>query len=675
MTSFRRYYENGLSVIPVKPRGKNPVILEWTKYCFDKATEAEIDAWESAKYSVGLACGPASGIVALDIDTDDEDFKRNLPLSPVVRRGKKGEVRFFKYREEIKSVSLPFIDILSAGRQVVLPPSIHPDGMPYVWITPDTLEDFNPSDLPDLDLSFLEKLKGGSTGPKIKVEGRNNKLVDIVSAMRGRGEPEDAIVNEVYEWDLRFHKPRLFTDSNERMKATNEDEAKKNAWNFVINVTKSLLNLGVIHFKDQKVIIQIDEIQEQKIIEKYKAQQYPEPSGMVKKIRDLILDFSERDMPNIALGGSVALMSAVASNRVRFNQCWSNTFILNLAPTGAGKSFPQRIISMILDERLGTALMGFGNYQSSSAFSKNLVSRRERIDVIDEVSSLFAQIKGGGLWQMGILEEMCKVWSSSSGKYSAPEYAEKEDTGTCYNPCVNVLGSSTLEGLKGSITKMMVTKGLIPRFLIFSHENYGSIKEEFLNEELLNEVTEWIGAVLKMPKPVNESVRVNVTQGPVFNPVNLAPTSQDAINLFNKIKLEFANRVETEESAPMKDMITRGKEQVMKLSLIHAFGNSRAVTTDDLIWGKKTFEVCLHNSKAFIEESAVDSDWEKDVQAIMRLFQNHSFVSTKLIANRIQRLQPQRVKAILEHLEIADKIQRVTKTNRGSTTHGFSLKS
>lgn len=672
---FRRYYENGLSVIPVKPRGKNPVILEWTKYCFDKPSEADIDAWESAKYSIGLACGPASGVVALDIDTDDEAFKRDLPLSPVVRRGKKGEVRFFKYDEKIKSMSFPFIDILSAGRQVVLPPSIHPDGMPYVWLTPDTLENFDVKDLPELDLSFLDKLRTNPSAPKIKAEGRNNKLKDIVSAMRGRGEPEDLIVQEVYDWDLRFHNPRLFTDAQEKMSAKNEDEAKKNAWSFVINITQSLIKLGAIHFKDQKVIIQIDEDKEQKLLEKFKAQKYPEPSGMVRNIRDLILDFSERDMPNIALGGAVALMSAVGSNRIRFNQCWANTFILNLAPTGAGKSFPQRIISMILDERLGTTLMGFGNYQSSSAFSKNLVSRRERLDVIDEVSSLFAQMKGGGLWQMGILEEMCKVWSSSSGKYSAPEYAEKEDTGTCYNPCVNVLGSSTLDGLKGSITKMMVTKGLIPRFLIFSHENYGSIKNDFLNEELLQEVTEWIGAVLKMPKPTADKLKVNVTQGPVHNPLDLAPIDKAAIDLFNDIKLEFANRVETEESAPMKDMITRGKEQVMKLSLIHAFGNSRSITTDDLDWGKKTFEVCLHNSKAFIEESAVDSDWEKDVQGIMRLFQNHSFVSIKLIANRIQRLQPQRVKAILEHLEIADKIQRVNKTNRGSTIHGFSLKS
>ena len=46
----------------------------------------------------------------------------------------------------------------------------------------------------------------------------------MVTAMRFRAEPEAKIVNEIYEWDFRYHQPRLFTDKNEGFSAKDEDE-------------------------------------------------------------------------------------------------------------------------------------------------------------------------------------------------------------------------------------------------------------------------------------------------------------------------------------------------------------------------------------------------------------------------------------------------------------------
>jgi len=667
---FIKLYENGYSPIPVYYKGKNPCILEWQKYCSKRATEKQIENWNddlhNNKINIGVACGEASGIIVIDIDTDDKEFLNSLPPSTVRRRGQKGEARFFRYTPSVPTASFPQLDILSNGRQILVPPSIHPAGMRYEWLTPDTLENTKPEDLPELPLDFLDQIKFKTKDIKIQATGRNNKLVDIVSAMRGCGESETEIIKQVYEWDSMHNKPRLFTDKSEGFKADSESDAKNNVWKFVTSVTKSLIDKGVARMNENLVI----ELTEEKAIANTLT--YPEPTGLVKDIRDLILDYSERDMPNLALGGAVSLMSVICSNRFRFDRCWPNTYVLNLAPTGAGKSFPQKIISMILDERLATSLIGYGNYQSSAAFAKNLVSRRERLDVIDEVSSLFAQMKGGGLWQMGILEEMCKVWSNSNGKYNAAEYSEKEDTSSCFNPCVNVLGSSTIEGIKNNFNKMMVTKGLIPRFLIFSHENYGSLKRDFLNEPLLNSVVASVDKILSIPK--NElGIKVEVGRGPVYNPNDVTPSDRDAVEFFAELKLYFANRIESESSENLRSLLTRGKEQVMKLALIHAVGNFRNIEMADLVWAKEVFNVCLNNSSSFIEESAVDSENEKDLKSFLNLFDKKQFITIPIALNRLKRFDLKKLQGVTASLLAAEKIKCAEKTHLGKKISGWVL--
>ncbi len=656
---FHKYYDNGYSPIPIFANGKNPAIKsDWTKYCRVRPTEEQIEEWDSSKekYNIGITCGPASGIIVVDIDTDDKDFMALCPPSPVRRRGMKGEARVFRYNDKIKSQSFPNLDILADGRQFLVPHSIHPvTKLPYRWLTDDTLENTTADELPELDISFLEKISPLTSSLKIGKEGRNNKLVDIISSMRGRGETERQIVKEIYDWDMMYHKPRLYTDASEGYAAKDERQAYNNAWRMMLSVTKTLVEKGLAIMDEPGKLIIVDE--NEAITSdhtNYDVSTYPEPTGLIRGIKDLIVDLSECEMPNLAIGGAVALMAVVCSNRFRFHQCWTNMFVLNLAPTGAGKSFPQTIVSKILNERLETSLIGYGNYQSSSAFSKNLVSRRERLDIIDEVSSLFAQMKDGGLWQQGIVDEMCKVWSASSGKFLSAEYAEREDTSTCYNPCVSLLGSSTIEGIKSNISKMMTTKGLLPRFLLFSHEDYGNEKEPFFNEALFERVSVHIQEILKRDKP---HIKADILRGPIYTPVDLAPTDDDAIEFFTALRKEFFQRVKTEPSVPLKDMLTRGKEQTMKLATIHAAGNGRVINIQDLVWAKKTWEACFHNCTPLILETAVGSDHEKDIQSVLSLFKkSKGIVTMKFLSNRIQRLPSDKLKKLVDQLVLNETI-------------------
>ncbi len=132
------YWAKGLPAIPLIPNEKRPAIPRWQLFADAKPTADEQRVWLDTfpNGNIGLPMGPSAGLVAIDIDTDDEKVLRVLdqilPPTPWVRVGKKGMVRIYRYTNErttrIKQSTGEMIcEILSKGTQIALPPSIHPD--------------------------------------------------------------------------------------------------------------------------------------------------------------------------------------------------------------------------------------------------------------------------------------------------------------------------------------------------------------------------------------------------------------------------------------------------------------------------------------------------------------------------------------------------------------------
>lgn len=138
-----RYYAEGLPVIPLYPMEKKPVPNDWSRYFDHPVEEAQQAQWiESCRDgNIGIVLGPQSGIVMMDIDTEDTRLinviEQLLPPSPWKRIGKKGFMLAYRYSGlktfRIKNTSgETIVEMLSARTQSVLPPSIHPDTkMPY----------------------------------------------------------------------------------------------------------------------------------------------------------------------------------------------------------------------------------------------------------------------------------------------------------------------------------------------------------------------------------------------------------------------------------------------------------------------------------------------------------------------------------------------------------------
>src|SRR4051794_41216102 len=82
------YWRANLPAIPLIQGQKRPAIGAWQGFGHRMPTELEQAAWlrQYPRGNIGLPAGPTSGIVFVDIDTEDPDFRRAiegvLPRSP-----------------------------------------------------------------------------------------------------------------------------------------------------------------------------------------------------------------------------------------------------------------------------------------------------------------------------------------------------------------------------------------------------------------------------------------------------------------------------------------------------------------------------------------------------------------------------------------------------------------
>jgi hypothetical protein len=179
-----KLWDAGLPVIPLWAKSKKPALHEWSQFCRRTPTAEEKSLWLDTMYdgNVGLPLGPASGLVAFDVDTTDQGLieliEKLMPVkSPWKRIGAKGWVAVFKYggeksfqiKDEHKKV---ICELLSDGRQVVLPPSIHPDtGREYVANADiaEVVRGYIPALPPDFERALRASLE--SKGTKLSMSG------------------------------------------------------------------------------------------------------------------------------------------------------------------------------------------------------------------------------------------------------------------------------------------------------------------------------------------------------------------------------------------------------------------------------------------------------------------------------------------------------------------------
>ncbi|KAF0194373.1 MAG: hypothetical protein FD169_1842 [Bacillota bacterium] len=146
---FLNMAHGGMVVIPLKPRDKVPLQKNWQNN--DIPTDNEINTMLK-KYptcNMGLVTGVKSGVVALDIDGNGgEELLADLSCGNLPdtweyktpgggRRllyGLPQGASAYSHRYPVPNGNHEELALMGDGQQVVLPPSIHPNGEQYNWL-------------------------------------------------------------------------------------------------------------------------------------------------------------------------------------------------------------------------------------------------------------------------------------------------------------------------------------------------------------------------------------------------------------------------------------------------------------------------------------------------------------------------------------------------------------
>lgn len=166
-TEAGQLYAAGYSPVPLVANDKKAYLNNWSTLCVNRMTKGDLDKYSAeTNLNIGIALGPASQIIALDFDDDldglHEKIKKLIPESPVVKVGKRGFTAFYRYQGEKNRTwkakqdgkKYTIIELLSEGRQTVVPPSIHPEGGAYTYTSFQELVDVSPEELPLLPKDF-----------------------------------------------------------------------------------------------------------------------------------------------------------------------------------------------------------------------------------------------------------------------------------------------------------------------------------------------------------------------------------------------------------------------------------------------------------------------------------------------------------------------------------------
>jgi len=216
-----KFIERGISVVPIAPGSKKPGqwseaegwrgMGDWTRFSKRLPTDKELEYWYTfPDAGIGVVLGPVSNLVCVDRDYDfkgQDALDALIPYSPIAKKGEKGWNRFYQYNGE-RSCSFDVggarvLDVLAEGRQTVVPPTMHPSGCHYVWITEEALDTIlSTNELPKLPDDFLEQVARVLAPYQTEPDIKHQKKAQPVKADDAKKIDTDLSIQSEYFRDL-----------------------------------------------------------------------------------------------------------------------------------------------------------------------------------------------------------------------------------------------------------------------------------------------------------------------------------------------------------------------------------------------------------------------------------------------------------------------------------------
>jgi hypothetical protein len=732
----------GYHVIPLLPpshdsagRGKAPGefkggkwwgMKDWQRFRDRPPSDFERGLWIRGypNANMGLVLGTAAGaerVIAVDVDAEDfdqfETIATALPYSPMVKKGKKGETRFYRAPKEIKTKSYNgaekhrLVDLLTGfdTRQTVCPPSVHPEGPTYIW----TAGPVSAADLPLFGEDELERLEdtlrhlGWDPDAQRKSpsnpEGVRRNVAFTPSEEIGGdmwSEAKAKALSNLDAWvpELQLYNARQARGGYEAVATWRESSTGQALANRKRNL--SIQVNGIKDFGTNETYSAIDLVMVAQGCSQEAATAWlrerlglieepiffpiavtPDPPakpdvtelpehltnvpGLVGELVDWIAGTSRRPQRGLALGAALTLVGTAAGRKYAGpTRTGTQLYVLGLARTSAGKDHALQQISRVLAASGLGQHIGPSQFMSMQAVVKRLMRTPLCLCAMDEFGAFVARINSrrGNAHEQAITGVLRTAWGCSFQTMAPPEWAG-HDADPIHSPALSIYGVSTPEELYNSLEGGDVHNGFLNRFLLFSTRIRPRERDPKLDPFEVPEVIK--SAMHRIYGSGSALSQATSNNGQADAPMISATWDSPEAK---KVYVDFGRHVEDREREAA--FLARTVEMAQRLATIRAIGirhDAPRITVKDMEWGR---DVALWSAERMMIDTSdylSDTQNQADAQRIVRVLKENGETNHGQLVRLMQhRLKARDLKEILVGLEEAGQlVVRVGETPPG----------
>jgi len=658
--------DNGYSVIPIAPNTKRPGaftttrdnpqkhwrgMYQWERYSSRMPTELEVAEWNTwPDAGIGLVCGKLSRIIALDRDYDcpaSDALEAIIPPSPVAKKGAKGYTKFYRYTgEESKSWDVDgvrVLDMLSDGRQTVMPPSRHPDGFAYVYITEDTLERMTADELPCLPADFYAQVDKVLKPYQTEKDQRPTKVsmseagesihTGLSTAAEYYRDMNDCALQQLDKWVLKLVPTAFKNGEAYRCIATWRDCKNANVgihahgimdWggnyshtaidlvmraNGVDFAKASEMLRALIHMPDDDeeftMTAPMSEppalfVPSETTVELKPVQALPaflkQPPGILGVVTQWINATAPKQQHEFAVAGAIALAATVMQRVYRSNRNnFTSLYFLLVGKSTEGKDYPLSAVPAILTAAGLSNLIAGSGYTSPAAVYSELLRKPSHLVCIDEFGKhLKMSRQKGNAASEGALDKLVEAFGRLHGEmrpqvYSSMTLPKGQQTAVdrvIYNPAISLIAASTPDTFYGNLTDDIVHDGMLGRFIVVESIQPRQLLNEHDFTPIPDTVIAWCKAVHQ--PHTGDLADVMTAEMPAATvPMQFEDACKAQLRAF---EVEINDAKTAAEGEGLDMLLGRSVEKAMRLAMIVAKAldpNSGIITTTDLDWAIK----------------------------------------------------------------------------------------
>lgn len=374
------------------------------------------------------------------------------------------------------------------------------------------------------------------------------------------------------------------------------------------------------------------------------------PSGL-KEFTDLTMSNSWVIQKDLAVGGALALFSTLSSRKFVFHNLSPNLYILEIADSGSGKSFPQEEIKRALTNCGGEHLLGPGDYASYAGLMDSLSSKPVRLDILDEVSGILRGVTSTSDGHLSKTDDLLAELFTSSNSYYAGRALAEGTKGQCFRPNVNILGATTPTGFEESVSQAAFDKGLLGRFLfLFGNDDVPSTRVKsisYLSDKLKQQI-QWL---ISYRPEENSNIKVKGIEQTVTE----IQCDNQADEMIEEIFSEFDKLRLGAKGSAISPIASRLFQQASKLMLVHAISRSnREVPTIDKHDAMFAYEFMLlqyNNLDKEIKEIVFSSQEEKWRHYVLKEIKESGQICRKDLIRATPKIGRNKRSQIIEELK------------------------